>query len=171
MNTKGSGAVSEAFLDTALTVCKRMLNVPQIEAILREMDGMPQDVFNPFDSHSRLQALVNKCKTQDDLLYVGQALKVLAVRQELTALSVAEIRGTGPDGGKGLVDLLLYKRAVKQAAMKKAEAILPTLQTQSRGCGAWSSTRPPTTAHGRGQTATRQTWHGERGAPRQRSSG
>ena len=148
MNTKGSGAVSEAFLDTALTVCKRMLNVPQIEAILREMDGMPQDVFNPFDSHSRLQALVNKCKTQDDLLYVGQALKVLAVRQELTALSVAEIRGTGPDGGKGLVDLLLYEQAVKQAAMRKAEAIFPTLQTQSQGCRAWSSTRPPTTGHG-----------------------
>ena len=39
MNTKGPGAVSEAFLDTVMTVCKRMLNVPQMEAILREMDG------------------------------------------------------------------------------------------------------------------------------------
>ena len=88
MNTKGPGAVTEAFLDTAMTVCKRMLNVPQMAEILREMDGMPQDAFNPFDSHSRLQALVNKCRNQDDLLYVAQALKVQAVRQELTTLSV-----------------------------------------------------------------------------------
>ena len=108
-------------LKNAITVCERMLNVPQIEAVLREMDGMPQDVFNPFDSHSRLQALVNKCRTQDDLLYVAQALKVQAVRQELTALTVLEIKGNVKDGGKGVVDLMFYKRDVKQAALTKAE--------------------------------------------------
>ena len=57
------------------------------------------------------------------MLYVGQALKVLAVRQELTALSVSEIRGNAQDGGKGLVDLRVCKKKVKLAAMAKAEAL------------------------------------------------
>ena len=81
-------------------------------------------MFNPFDCHSRLQALVNKCKAQADLLYVAPALQVLAVRRELTALTVAEIRGNSADAGKGLVDLLLYTRTIKQAALKQGRGHL-----------------------------------------------
>ena len=80
MSMQAAGCVTEAFCDVAVTLGNRMLNVPQIELLLRKMDEQPKTMFNPFDSHTRLQSILNKCSSrssrtpQEDLLFVMQAL-------------------------------------------------------------------------------------------------
>ena len=64
MDVEGGGAVTPGFLKVAVTVARRMLAVPEIAEIMREADAQPPSVFNPFGVHTRLQAMVDKCKTQ-----------------------------------------------------------------------------------------------------------
>ena len=124
---QAAGCVTEAICDVAFTIGSRMLNVPQIALLLRKMDEQPKTMFNPFDSHTRLQSILSKCSSRssrtpaEDLLFVMQALFYQATRGELAALSAADIRGTQKNGNKGLLDLLLFKRAVQAAALAKGE--------------------------------------------------
>ena len=126
MHQNGAGCVTEGFCDVAFTIGNRMLNVPQVELLLREMDGKP-GVFNPFDSHTRLQSILNKCSSkssrtpQEDLVYTMQALHYQATRGDLTALSAIDIRGLPKNGNKGVLDLILFKRSVHGAAFAKGE--------------------------------------------------
>ena len=89
------------------------------------MDEQPKTMFNPFDSHTRLQSILNKCSSrssrtpQEDLVYAMQAFHYQATRGELTALSAADIRGTPRNGNKVVLDLLLFKRTVQAAALAK----------------------------------------------------
>ena len=56
MNKDAVAAITLNFCDVAATVNHRMIQVPELVRILRDLDGMPRTVFNPFDSHSRLQS-------------------------------------------------------------------------------------------------------------------
>ena len=75
---------------------------------------------------------MNKFRTQDDLLHVAQALKVQAARQELTTLSVAEIKGNVKDGGKGLVDLMFYKRNIAVHIIDRAIRLSDGCEVQDK---------------------------------------
>ena len=79
MNKGAVGATTLNLCDVAATVNHRMLQVPELGRILRDMGGMPRIQFNPFDSHSRLQAIINKCKTQESLIYCCQALEYMVL--------------------------------------------------------------------------------------------
>ncbi|MFM7978376.1 MAG: hypothetical protein ACKPKO_03590, partial [Candidatus Fonsibacter sp.] len=57
----GRDAVSATFMDTALTVHKRLLSHGAIANILLEMDDRPRG-SNPFDSAQVLQTIINKGK-------------------------------------------------------------------------------------------------------------
>ena len=67
--TENSGSsVTNSFVDTASTVAKRMLSVPEIAFCMADLDehyvaSVPgSEFYNPFDSHSRLQAILDKRK-------------------------------------------------------------------------------------------------------------
>ena len=119
MKKDAVGAITPNFCDVAATVNHRMLQVPELVRILRELDGMPRLVFNPLDSHSRLQAIINKCKTQESLIYVCQALEYMVKKEELPGLSVEDIKGRSRDGNKGELDLILFKQKVWLALIAK----------------------------------------------------
>eukprot|EP00974_Lingulodinium_polyedra_P119208 11170269-Lingulodinium_polyedra.AAC.1 len=76
--SQGAACVTESFLGTANATSKRMLNVAPIEKALRETDAMRAKIFNPFASHSRLQALMNKAQNPEDLVYIVRALQYQA---------------------------------------------------------------------------------------------
>lgn len=119
--TPGSTAnVTMSFVDTSLTVVRYMLNNPVVEACLREMDDLcmnDRDGFqNPFDSHSRLQAILDKVKASGPssrLVWVCQGLTYNVKAGRLKSLSVAEIKGTPSTGHRGYVDFLLSKQVAK----------------------------------------------------------
>ena len=118
MDMESTGAITHGFVKTALTVAKRMLSVPEIAAIMREADSKGPSTFNPWGTHSRLQAMIDKCQTTESLLWCCQALDFKASQNQLPGLSVMDIRG-GTRGGsdnKGLFDLLHYKRSFKGCA-------------------------------------------------------
>ena len=93
-----------------------MLAVPEIAEIMRVADAQPPTVFNPFGSHTRLQAMIDKCKSVEQLTWCCQALQFKVSREELSGLTCAQIRGSkaGVDQ-KGLFDLILFKKNFKDA--------------------------------------------------------
>ena len=98
-------------------------------------------MFNPCDSHTRLQSILNKCSSRsrtasEDLVYVMQALHYLATRGELTALSASDIRGLQKNGNKGVLDLMVFKRSVHGTALAKGE----TMFAHSSGAVKWIRT-------------------------------
>ena len=64
-----------------------------------------------------MQAMIDKCKSTEQLTWCCQALAFKVSREELSGLTAAQIRGTraGVDNIKGLFDLLLYKRTFRDA--------------------------------------------------------
>jgi len=62
MDMSGGGAITAGFVKVAVTVARRMLAVPEIAEIMRAADAQPPSVFNPFGVHTRLQAMIDKCK-------------------------------------------------------------------------------------------------------------
>ena len=60
----GSGTVTLNFVDCCATITNKLLDVPSIAWCLQDLDersALSEDP-NPFDSHSRLQAIIDKCK-------------------------------------------------------------------------------------------------------------
>ncbi len=119
--TPGSTSnVTMSFVDTSLTVVRYMLNNPEVEDCLRDMDDfstVDSDNFpNPFDSHSRLQAILDKVKASGPssrLVWVCQGIAHHVKTGKLKALSVAEIKGTSATSNRGYVDFLLAKQAAR----------------------------------------------------------
>ena len=72
--TESSGsAVTLNFVDTAKSVASRMLSVSEIAFCMADLDehhAVASEFNNPFDSHSRLQAILDKCKA-------GQTAKLI----------------------------------------------------------------------------------------------
>ena len=61
------------FVDTAKSVASRMLSVPESAFCMADLDehhALASEFNNPFDSHSRLQAIMDKCKA-------GQTTKLM----------------------------------------------------------------------------------------------
>jgi len=58
---KGRESISKTFVDTALTIHGRLLQIPAVEAMLLEMGSNSAKDNNPFNSVHRLQAIVSKC--------------------------------------------------------------------------------------------------------------
>ena len=75
MDMNGGGAITGDFVKVAVKVHKRMLAVPEIAEIMRVADAQPSDVFNPFGSHTRLEAMINKCTSTEQLTWCCQALQ------------------------------------------------------------------------------------------------
>jgi len=71
--TKGREPVSATFVDTALTVHKRLLPHGVIANLLLAMDDRPRGT-NPFDSAQVLQNIISKGKTTPIIEWVLQGI-------------------------------------------------------------------------------------------------
>ena len=70
------GQVTEAFLDTCVTINKRVLCMPSLLKILLDADEAKCG-DNPFDSWTKLQALVQKSKTAKNIEWTFHALPLI----------------------------------------------------------------------------------------------
>ena len=93
---------------------------------LDERSALSEDP-NPFDSHSRLQAIIDKCKAnnQAQLIWVVQGIWYSWRRGgNFKSLSIADVKGSAQSGNRGVADLLIYKLNLKSALLAKARVIL-----------------------------------------------
>ena len=60
--------VTEAFIDTAITLSKRVLCTPSLVDLLLRADETRTD--NPFDSWTKLQVIVSKCRSPNAIEWV-----------------------------------------------------------------------------------------------------
>jgi hypothetical protein len=109
---KGRDPVSATFVDTALTVQKRLLSHGAIANILLVMDDGPRGT-NPFDSAQVLLNIINKGRATSGIPWVMQGIAHLhrsGVPAKSDMFSSRGIGGTKETGNRGLADLLLFKK-------------------------------------------------------------
>ena len=102
--TENSGsAVTNSFVDTASTVAKRMLSVPEIAFCMADLDehhavasGPGSEFTNPFDAHSRLQAILDKCKAGQTgkLAWCVEGIWYHSKKGHVRSLSTQDLKGT-----------------------------------------------------------------------------
>eukprot|EP00974_Lingulodinium_polyedra_P014157 1371955-Lingulodinium_polyedra.AAC.1 len=68
MDEQSEGAITRQFVQTAVTVARRSLAIPEIAEIMREADNKSFTMFNPWGNRTRLQAMIDKCQTSDALI-------------------------------------------------------------------------------------------------------
>ena len=98
-----------AYVDSALTVHKRMLSVPAIRTVLLRAEEHDM----PNHSTVKLQAIVSKASTETDILWTVTLLLDLYYSNAiyLEQIGPRALQGkTHNSSGKGLADLLVYKR-------------------------------------------------------------
>ena len=124
----GSGTVTFNFVDCCATITNKLLDVPSIAWCLQDLDersALSEDP-NPFDSHSRLQAIIDKCKAnnQAQLIWVAQGIWYNWRRGNGKSLSISDIKGSAQSGNRGVADMLIYKLNLKSALLAKARVML-----------------------------------------------
>ena len=124
--TESSGsAVTLNFVDTAKSVASRMLSVPEIAFCMADLDehhAVAGEFNNPFDSHSRLQAIMDKCKAGQTgkLIWCVEGIWYHAKKGNLRNLSFADLKGSPATGNRGYIDLLMYKKEMRALLFRKA---------------------------------------------------
>ena len=128
--TENSGsAVTNGFVDIAKSVASRMLSVPEIAFCMADLDehhavaSVPgNEFYNPFDSHSRLQAILDKCKTGQTgkLTWCDEGIWYNAKKGHVRSLSTQDIKGTAATANRGYIDLLMYKKDTRALLFRKA---------------------------------------------------
>ncbi|CAK0865292.1 unnamed protein product, partial [Prorocentrum cordatum] len=118
-NTKSKLADSQeeitfSFVDSALTVWSRALSIPSVLHAVRQLDESHSH-RSLFDSITKLQTIISKAKTEENIEYVFLALADAFIHKMIVTLPLRELQGYGAGQmGKGVIDEVLFKRDVKQ---------------------------------------------------------
>jgi hypothetical protein len=99
-----------SFVDHACTILNRMFVIPGMAKLLQEADDLPSGT-NPLEGTTKLQAVISKARTPDRILLVVESI-LDSLRAGLLTHPppLAAFTGSLPSsGGKGLVDLIIYK--------------------------------------------------------------
>jgi hypothetical protein len=128
------GFVTLNFVDVCMTVAKRMVSVPEIAKCMQDLDDRSaysaaaegSNYVNPFDSHSRLQAILDKCKASQTaaLTWCVQGIWYWARKGILKTLSIVDIRGSAASSNRGLIDLLMFKQSMRRVLLANGVYIL-----------------------------------------------
>ena len=124
-----AAAVTLNFVDCCATITNKLLDNTDTAWCLQDLDersaltGDP----NPFDSHSRLQAIIDKCRANNtvQLSWVVQGIWCHWRRGNVKFLSITDIKGSPQTGNRGLADLLLFKQQLKSVFLAKAASMFP----------------------------------------------
>ena len=112
---KGREPISKTFVDTAMTIHSRLLQIPAAEAMLLDMDSNSTKDNNPFNSVHRLQAIVSKCGNSKEntmwvLRHIAHMVTNLSLSTSSSDFSVEGLRGSARSGNRGLIDTILLKK-------------------------------------------------------------
>ena len=120
MTPGASAIVTTNFVDCVVTIINRMLEEPDISYCLQDLDeksALTSDQ-NPFDSHSRLQAMVDKSgKSLQNLPVIVQGIWYYWVKGTTRSFSHSDIKGTASTGNRGVADLIMFKHQLKSTLL------------------------------------------------------
>ena len=110
--SENTEALSEAFIDTAVTFYERVLSLPIVAKLMHLAD---EDPHNPFEGASKIQTIIGKAKSPENIAWSFCGIWDMYRSGQLPdGLSLRALQGKDKNnGGKGIVDLLLYKRSVR----------------------------------------------------------
>ena len=121
-------------VDCCATITNKLMYVPEIAWCLQILDERSalNGITNPFDNHSRLQAIIGKCRAnnQVQLTWVMQGIWYHWRRRNIASLSINDIKGAPSTGNRGLANHLLCKHELKPAMMVNTTT---TFRIQSLG--------------------------------------
>ena len=164
----GAWTVTMNFVDCCATISNKLLDTPEIACCLQDIDdrSVLTGIPNPFDSHTRLQAIIDKCRANNrsQLVWVVQGIWYHWRRGNIGALSVVDIKGSPQTGNRGLADLLLFKSMLKTAVLAKA-LLFP--ESADRRGSPWQTSRSP--SHPGSSRKKSRTRCGGRAVPRPRT--
>ena len=105
-------------MGTALTIHARLLQIPEAERLLLELDSTLSKDENPFNSVHRLQAIVSKCGNSKEnamwvLRHMAHMVTHLAMSASSADFSVDGLRGSPRAGNRGLIDAILLKKEAR----------------------------------------------------------
>ena len=62
--SSGAEGISKDFIDTSLTMYERVLCIPNVSKLMQEADC---DKKNPFDGSTKIQTIVGKCGSRENI--------------------------------------------------------------------------------------------------------
>jgi hypothetical protein len=150
----GAEKVSIAFVGCACTMNDRVLNIPKVREILLLSD---QACNNIFDGWTKLQTVIGKARTPDNILWAFLGLYDAYKMGFILDLGLRLLQGTGPGmNGRGIVDLLIYKKGLLQHLLgqnleaftfkfvikAKIRHVLKDFETVRANCTGWPGNNP-----------------------------
>ena len=108
-----SEAISEAWVDNAMTVYNRMFTDPKMLALVMALDNA-QGLDGPFNSVYKLHGIVTRTKTRTYLSWVMDGISDLFKAGILYKGDLTMKQINPPGGQRGLVDLLMHKYDLKE---------------------------------------------------------
>jgi hypothetical protein len=127
----GARTVTMNCVDCCATISNKLLDTPEIAWCLQDLDerSVLTGIPNPFDSHTRLQAIIDKCRANNrsQLQWVMQGIWYHWRRGTIGALSVvdSDSKGSAQTGNHGIAGLILFKSMLKTAVLAKAAILAP----------------------------------------------
>ncbi len=111
-----SEELTDAFIDGAIRVHKLMFTIPAVRSVLLHADNL-HGVKSPWDSVHKLDKIARRAKGPEALTWVVRGLDFFWETGALRdGFGIRAIEGKGPGQyGKGLVDLMLYKRTLRDS--------------------------------------------------------
>jgi len=129
MAAGGARTVTMNFVDCCATISNKLFGTPEIAWCLQDLDerSVPTGIPNPFDSHTRLEAIIDKCRANNrsQLQWVMQRIWYHWRRGTIGAPIAVDIKGSAQTGNRGLADLILFKSMLKTAVLAKAATLFP----------------------------------------------
>jgi len=110
-HTDGKEALSSNFIDTAVTFYERVLSIASVSNMMRLADN---DSKNPFNGSTKIQEIISKAGNKPHIEWCFLLIWDLHRAGRIPeGISYRNLKGTMPGaGGKGLVELLVYKFAI-----------------------------------------------------------
>ena len=95
---RGRERISKSYVDTALTIHGRLLQIPDAERMLLEMASTLAKGGNPFNSAHRLQAIASTCgRSKENAMWVLRHMAHMVTHLAMSASSA----GFSVDGLRG----------------------------------------------------------------------
>ena len=118
MAAGAAGTVTMSICGSASIVVQKLFDVPDIHAVLLEAGSLQglKGGCTVFDSHSRLQEILNKTGTNvEHRIWVVEGLYYMAKSERLEKDIIAlGLKGNPRASNRGLCDLLIFKHALKR---------------------------------------------------------
>lgn len=105
-----SEPVTFSFIDMAFTVWDRALSFKEVQEVVLQEESLRQ--FSIFNSSTKLQTIVSKAKTLDQIVWSFTLLRDLHMAKLITheTCGVRWLSGTGKEAGKGYVEVMVFKK-------------------------------------------------------------